>query len=233
MAGRSGPRWHLQRPGRCLPARQEPPRGLAPVGHAAAEAADGTPRNIAGAVPAPGVPTGCPGGRPAQPGFEGMGALLGRGRLPPRRGLSQRLGGKARAAASAACPASKGLGLEEVEEAMAGGHLAVVQPLSGESAATARAPSARGPITLHTHQAGKRRAGKPHAAFDVAGAGTVAMVERCTHRAIARARLETLHLKCARQCSTLPVGGRQKRSRKTTSLAAYPISCLAPAFGSS
>ena len=25
------------------------------------------------------------------------------------------------------------------------------------------------------------------------------------------------------------VGGRQKRSRKTTSLAAYPISCLAPA----
>jgi hypothetical protein len=28
------------------------------------------------------------------------------------------------------------------------------------------------------------------------------------------------------------VGGRQKRSRETTSLAAYPISSVAPAFGS-
>ena len=32
-----------------------------------------------------------------------------------------------------------------------------------------------GPITLAAKQAGKRSAGKPHAAFDVAGAGNVAM----------------------------------------------------------
>ena len=33
-----------------------------------------------------------------------------------------------------------------------------------------------GPITLDLKQAGKRSAGKPHAAFDVAGAGNVTMV---------------------------------------------------------
>ena len=33
-----------------------------------------------------------------------------------------------------------------------------------------------GPITRGTKQTGKRSAGKPHAAFDVAGAGTVTMV---------------------------------------------------------
>ena len=33
-----------------------------------------------------------------------------------------------------------------------------------------------GPITPDTKQAGKRSAGKPHAAFDVAGAGNVTMV---------------------------------------------------------
>ena len=33
-----------------------------------------------------------------------------------------------------------------------------------------------GPITLNVKQTGKRSAGKPHAAFDVAGAGNVAMV---------------------------------------------------------
>jgi hypothetical protein len=33
-----------------------------------------------------------------------------------------------------------------------------------------------GPITLDMKQTGKRSAGKPHAAFDVAGAGNVTMV---------------------------------------------------------
>jgi hypothetical protein len=55
-------------------------------------------------------------------------------------------------------------------------------------------------------QAGKRSAGKPHAAFDVAGAGNVAMVELCTHSAIERAGLETLYLQLARLPSTLPDG---------------------------
>ena len=39
------------------------------------------------------------------------------------------------------------------------------------------APSLIGPITLDMKRAGKRSAGNPHAAFDVAGAGNVAMVE--------------------------------------------------------
>ena len=39
------------------------------------------------------------------------------------------------------------------------------------------APSLIGPITLDVKRAGKRSAGNPHAAFDVAGAGNVATVE--------------------------------------------------------
>src|ERR1019366_6249043 len=38
------------------------------------------------------------------------------------------------------------------------------------------APSGIGLITFGTKQTGKRSAGKPHAAFDVAGAGNVTMV---------------------------------------------------------
>ena len=79
--------------------------------------------------------------------------------------------------------------------------------LAGAAAAAERAPRGRGPRTLPRQQAGKRRAGKPPAAFDVAGAGNVAMGALCTPRAIARARLATLHLKGARQFSTLPQRG--------------------------
>ena len=93
------------------------------------------------------------------------------------RGLEQRLGGKERAAACDACAEPQGLWLEEVEEAVVLWHLAVVAHLSGKSATAESAPSARGPITLHRNQAGKRSAGKPHAAVDVAGAGNVATVE--------------------------------------------------------
>ena len=91
--------------------------------------------------------------------------------------LYQRLGGKESAAAFDACAEPQGLWLEEVEEAVAVRHLTVVQQLSGKSATAESAPSAIGPITLHRKQAGKRSAGKPHAAFDVAGAGNVATVE--------------------------------------------------------
>ena len=61
-------------------------------------------------------------------------------------------------------------------------------------------------------QAGKQSAANPPALIDVAGTGNVAMVEMCPHRAIERARLETLHLPCARQFSTLPTSGMWKRS---------------------
>src|SRR5215510_15090817 len=65
---------------------------------------------------------------------------------------------------------------------------------------------------------------QPHAAFDVAGAGNVTMGELCTHLTIERVRLETLALKCARQFSTLPEGGRWKSTHRGNSLAVYPTS---------
>jgi transposase InsO family protein len=66
------------------------------------------------------------------------------------------------------------------------------------------APGAIGRITLGAKQAGKRSAGNPHAPFDEAGAGNVAMVELWTHRSIEREWLETLYLLRARQFPTLP-----------------------------
>jgi hypothetical protein len=52
---------------------------------------------------------------------------------------------------------------------------------------------------------GKLDEGNLHVQFDVAGAGNVAMVELCTHPALERAGLETLHLQPARLPSTLLV----------------------------
>jgi hypothetical protein len=52
-----------------------------------------------------------------------------------------------------------------------------VQRISGSSSICAEStPSLIGLITPDTKQTGKRSAGKPHAAFDVAGAGNMAMV---------------------------------------------------------
>src|SRR5215475_1943183 len=82
----------------------------------------------------------------------------------------------------------------------------LVQRLPGAPTTAESAPHRIGPITLGVKRAGKRSAGKPHAAFDVAGAGNVATVELCTHSAIERAELETLPLQLARLPSTLPVG---------------------------
>ena len=60
---------------------------------------------------------------------------------------------------------------------------------------------------------GKPYEGEPHVRFDVAGAGDVAMVELCTHSAIERAELETLHLQQARLPSTLPEARGREQSR--------------------
>jgi len=62
-------------------------------------------------------------------------------------------------------------------------------------------------LTLGMQRTGKRRAGKPHAPFDEAGAGNGTMGAWCAHLTIERVRLETLALKCARQFSTLPNRG--------------------------
>lgn len=52
----------------------------------------------------------------------------------------------------------------------------VVQRLSGSSTADESVSGRIGLITLDEKQTGKRNAGNPHVAFDVAGAGNVAMV---------------------------------------------------------
>jgi hypothetical protein len=72
--------------------------------------------------------------------------------------LHQRWGGKEGAAACDAGAEPQGLGLAEVEEAVAVWHFAIVEQLSGESATAESAPSTIGPITLHMKQAGKRSA---------------------------------------------------------------------------
>jgi hypothetical protein len=73
-----------------------------------------------------------------------------------------------------------------------------------DSAIDERGTSLTGLIILEATCAGAHRAGHPPAACEVAGAGHVAMVARCIPRAIDRVGLETLHLPCARQLSTLP-----------------------------
>jgi hypothetical protein len=68
----------------------------------------------------------------------------------------------------------QGLQLEAVEYAMAVRNSAAVQRLQGSLAKAESRPSTIGPITLDAKQAGERKAGNPHAAFDAAGAGNVA-----------------------------------------------------------
>ena len=91
--------------------------------------------------------------------------------------LCQRLGGKEGPTSLDACTEPQGLRLEEVESAVAVSAPGLVQQLPGTTATAESAPSTLGLITLGMKRAGKRSAGNPHAAFDVAGAGNVAMVE--------------------------------------------------------
>jgi hypothetical protein len=119
----------------------------------------------------------------------------------------ERLGGKEGPTSLDAGTEPQGLRLAEVEEAVALSPPGLVQQLPGATTTAESTPSTLGLITLGMKRAGKRSAGKPHAAFDVAGAGNVAMVELCTQPAIERVGLETRHLQQARLPSTLPNGG--------------------------
>ena len=60
---------------------------------------------------------------------------------------------------------------------MAVRNLEAVQQLSGSAVRAESRPGRIGPISLGAKQTGERRAGNPHAAFDVAGIGNVSMVE--------------------------------------------------------
>ena len=61
-----------------------------------------------------------------------------------------------------------------------------------------------GHITLGTKQTGERNAGKPHVAFDVAGAGNGFMNELMRHSQRERGATDRLTLRIPRQFSTLP-----------------------------
>src|SRR6266705_1782026 len=60
--------------------------------------------------------------------------------------------------------------------------LEAIQWLQGAMADAESRSSRIGPITLEVKQTGERRAGNPHAAFDVAGAGNVAWSRCCDTR---------------------------------------------------
>src|SRR5438093_1030010 len=86
-----------------------------------------------------------------------------------------------------------------------------VQRLPGPQSRAESVPGMTGLITLHAKHAGERSAGKPLAAFDVAGAGNVTMAAGL--RATAKACGNThRRLRSARQSSTLPMSGMWKRS---------------------
>src|SRR5258705_6595394 len=60
--------------------------------------------------------------------------------------------------------------------------LEAVQQLSGLAVRAESRPGRIGPISLGAKQTGERRAGNPHAAFDVAGVGNVAWARCCDTR---------------------------------------------------
>src|SRR5271169_6895515 len=65
---------------------------------------------------------------------------------------------------------------------MAVRNLEAVQQLSGSAVRAESRPGRIGPISLGAKQTGERRAGNPHAAFDVAGIGNVAWSRCCDTR---------------------------------------------------
>ena len=65
---------------------------------------------------------------------------------------------------------------------MAVRNLEAVQQLSGLAVRAESRPGRIGPISLGAKQTGERRAGNPHAAFDVAGIGNVAWSRCCDTR---------------------------------------------------
>ena len=65
---------------------------------------------------------------------------------------------------------------------MAVRNLEAVQQLSGSAVRAESRPGRIGPISLGAKQTGERRAGNPHAAFDVAGTGNVAWSRCCDTR---------------------------------------------------
>jgi len=109
---------------------------------------------------------------------------------------------------------------------IAGPHL----PVFASPRCPVRKPLQVGLITLGVQRTGQRSAGNPPAPFDGAGAGNVAMVERCTQRAIARARLETLHLPCARPLSTQLAarggGGRRGGAKSAVNFLSAALHCF-------
>jgi hypothetical protein len=108
-----------------------------------------------------------------------LGKLLRHWQLQSMLQFRQMLGGEEGAATSAAGPKLQRLRLEEVEYTLALRQTGTVQQLPGVSPklVVESASGAIGRITLGAKQAGKRSAGNPHAPFDEAGAGNVAMVE--------------------------------------------------------
>jgi hypothetical protein len=104
-------------------------------------------------------------------------------------------------------------------------HLEAVQQLQGPVAAAESCPSRIGPITLEAKQTGERKAGNPHIAFDVTGAGNVAWSKCCDTRNRKGEATGNTNSDLNRRASLrpLPMSGDGKRSVGHRSQTTAPI----------
>ena len=102
---------------------------------------------------------------------------------------------------------------------MAVRNLEAVQQLSGSAVRAESRPGRIGPISLGAKQTGERRAGNPHAAFDVAGTGNVAWSRCCDTRRRKGETTGNTNIDLNRRASPRPYlcGGRSAMSVPTAS----------------
>src|SRR5215203_1163859 len=96
-------------------------------------------------------------------------------------------------------------------------NLGAVQQLSGPAVWAESRPGRIGPISLGAKQTGERRAGNPHAAFDVAGTGNVAWSRCCDTRRRKGETTGNTNIDLNRRASPRPYlcGGRSAMSVPT------------------
>src|SRR6267142_1421469 len=106
---------------------------------------------------------------------------------------------------------------------MAVRNLEVVQQLSGSAARAESRPGRIGPISLEAKQTGVRRAGNPHAAFDVAGTGNAAWSRCCDTRRRKGGTTDMFGLPPPRHISPLPCPTKLRVRTTSPVIAHLPI----------
>src|ERR1700686_3637527 len=110
---------------------------------------------------------------------------------------------------------------------MAVRNLEAVQQLSGAAVKAESRAGRIGPISLGAKQTGERRAGKPHAAFDVAETGNVAWSKCCDTRRRKGELTGNTNIDLNRRASLRPYqAGRRTGSSSRTRAAPQPYAKL-------